>query len=201
MEALQAAGAAAVVVHGRTMEQRYKKPSDWNLVRAAVQDFAVPIVGNGDILTHYDVSPPSLPQPATQRIQLDKLYQIDLFFVSFGGVCDGGIFPRDTPKLAQAVLWLLSSLFLCLTLVSRSFPLFREELARLTHVMEYFFLPTPEFFSPPLGCHLSIACHLLRHLRPTTGLFLSFSLMSPLQKPRFRSAHRGRAPPKHHATV
>lgn len=29
---LESAGAAAVTVHGRTMEQRYKKPADWGLV-------------------------------------------------------------------------------------------------------------------------------------------------------------------------
>jgi tRNA-dihydrouridine synthase 3 len=57
VEALQLAGAAAVVVHGRTMEQRYKKPADWELVGQAVSSHDVPIIGNGDILTHYEVCP------------------------------------------------------------------------------------------------------------------------------------------------
>lgn len=79
MEALQAAGAAAVVVHGRTMEQRYKKPSDWNLVADASRDYAVPIIGNGDILTHYDVSPPSPPSQRIDPLQFRKLCRIDAF--------------------------------------------------------------------------------------------------------------------------
>ena len=52
------AGAAAVTVHGRTMEQRYKRPADWGAVqRVASQTAAaggVPVIGNGDVLTHYE---------------------------------------------------------------------------------------------------------------------------------------------------
>ena len=51
---LEAAGAAAVTVHGRTMEQRYKKPADWGLVERVAAAHSVPVVGNGDVLTHYE---------------------------------------------------------------------------------------------------------------------------------------------------
>ena len=54
-EALQNAGAAAVTIHGRTMEQRYKRAADWGLVQQVAQDLSVPIIGNGDVLTHYEV--------------------------------------------------------------------------------------------------------------------------------------------------
>lgn len=52
---LKQAGAAAVTIHGRTKEQRYKKPADWDLVRAVGRNTELPIIGNGDILTFYDV--------------------------------------------------------------------------------------------------------------------------------------------------
>jgi tRNA-dihydrouridine synthase 3 len=53
---LSSTGAAAVTVHGRTMEQRYKKPADWGLVRDTAQSISpFPLIGNGDILTHYEV--------------------------------------------------------------------------------------------------------------------------------------------------
>jgi len=51
------AGAAAVTIHGRTAQQRYSKACDWGRIRQAVVDNAeagVPIIGNGDILTHYE---------------------------------------------------------------------------------------------------------------------------------------------------
>jgi tRNA-dihydrouridine synthase 3 len=54
-EALQEAGVAAVCVHGRTMEQRYKRPADWALIQQVAQDKSVPIIGNGDVLTYYEV--------------------------------------------------------------------------------------------------------------------------------------------------
>mmetsp|Transcript_30965 Transcript_30965/g.100877 ORF Transcript_30965/g.100877 Transcript_30965/m.100877 type:complete len:436 (+) Transcript_30965:3-1310(+) len=51
---LEDAGAAAVIIHGRTKEQRYKSAADWNLIGEAVQQASIPIIGNGDILTHYE---------------------------------------------------------------------------------------------------------------------------------------------------
>ena len=54
--ALQRAGAAAVTIHGRTTEQRYTKSADWQLVARTAGDYAVPIIGNGDILTVYEVA-------------------------------------------------------------------------------------------------------------------------------------------------
>ena len=56
---LREAGAAAVTIHGRTSDARYSKAADWGLIAQCVADNGVaggnmPIVGNGDILTHYE---------------------------------------------------------------------------------------------------------------------------------------------------
>ena len=48
------AGAAAITLHARTREQRYSKAANWDLVRQLVEQCNIPIVGNGDILTHYE---------------------------------------------------------------------------------------------------------------------------------------------------
>ena len=43
------AGAAAVTVHGRTREQMYAPPVDWDTIRAVKQAVSVPVIGNGDV--------------------------------------------------------------------------------------------------------------------------------------------------------
>jgi tRNA-dihydrouridine synthase 3 len=47
-------GAAAVIVHGRTREQRYSRAADWEAVGALVRDRSIPVIGNGDVLTWYE---------------------------------------------------------------------------------------------------------------------------------------------------
>jgi tRNA-dihydrouridine synthase 3 len=48
------AGAAAIAIHGRTRDQRYGKAADWDLIGRVAAERGVPVVGNGDILTHYE---------------------------------------------------------------------------------------------------------------------------------------------------
>jgi tRNA-dihydrouridine synthase 3 len=47
-------GAAAIVIHGRTRDQRYGKAADWDLVGRVAAERTVPVIGNGDILTPYE---------------------------------------------------------------------------------------------------------------------------------------------------
>jgi tRNA-dihydrouridine synthase B len=44
-------GVAAVTVHGRTGRQGFAGAADWGAVRAVVADGALPVTGNGDIVT------------------------------------------------------------------------------------------------------------------------------------------------------
>lgn len=48
------AGVKAVIVHGRTREQRYSRAADWAAMRALVEARNIPVLGNGDILTWYE---------------------------------------------------------------------------------------------------------------------------------------------------
>ncbi len=56
VEGLREAGAQAVTIHGRSGEARYSKPANWSLLSdvARKHHHALPIIGNGDILTHYE---------------------------------------------------------------------------------------------------------------------------------------------------
>ena len=49
--ACQAGGAAAVTVHGRTRDQMYAPPVDWDVIRDVKRALSVPVIGNGDVTT------------------------------------------------------------------------------------------------------------------------------------------------------
>ncbi len=48
------AGATAVSVHGRTWKQAFSGTADWQVIREAQQQVAIPVIGNGDILQYSD---------------------------------------------------------------------------------------------------------------------------------------------------
>ena len=48
--ACQQGGAAAVTVHGRTRDQMYAPPVDWDIIRQVKQALDIPVIGNGDVI-------------------------------------------------------------------------------------------------------------------------------------------------------
>lgn len=49
-KALEAAGAAAVTVHGRTREQYYEGKADWQVIADVKSAVNIPVIGNGDVM-------------------------------------------------------------------------------------------------------------------------------------------------------
>lgn len=45
----ESVGAAAITVHGRTRQQYYKPPVDYDIIRAVRESVSVPVIANGDI--------------------------------------------------------------------------------------------------------------------------------------------------------
>lgn len=54
-KAVEAAGASAVAIHGRTAKQMYTGVADWSHIAEAKKHVNIPVIGNGDVRTPEDV--------------------------------------------------------------------------------------------------------------------------------------------------
>jgi tRNA-dihydrouridine synthase B len=53
-KAIEAGGASAVAVHGRTREQYYSGKANWDIIRQVKENINIPVIGNGDVMSGQD---------------------------------------------------------------------------------------------------------------------------------------------------
>lgn len=90
--ACEAAGAAAVTVHGRTRDQMYAPPVDWEIIGQVKRALKIPVIGNGDV---------------TSAVEAAKLYEqtgCDLVMVGRGALGSPWIFSQINAYLSGGTL-------------------------------------------------------------------------------------------------
>lgn len=81
-------GAAAVTIHGRTREQMYAPPVDWDIIASIKQAIKIPVIGNGDVVS-----------PETARSMYDHT-GCDLVMVGRGSLGNPWLFGQIADYLA-----------------------------------------------------------------------------------------------------
>jgi nifR3 family TIM-barrel protein len=89
---VEAAGACAVTVHGRTRQQLYSGKADWSWIAKVKKALSVPVFGNGDVFEPHDA------------IRLLEVAGVDGVAVARGSLGNPWLIPRITKFIDTGIL-------------------------------------------------------------------------------------------------
>ena len=103
--ALEAAGAAALSVHGRTREQQYSGRASRDAIRAVKEAVRIPVIGNGDVTKPQDVID-MVRETGVDGVMIGRaaLWDPWIFAESARALREGVVGPPPTPAERKAVL-------------------------------------------------------------------------------------------------
>lgn len=87
----EAAGAAAITIHGRTRAQQYSSKADWDAIRAVKQAVSIPVFANGDVA-----------EPA-DAVRILEYTGADAVMIGRGALGDPWIFERANALIETGV--------------------------------------------------------------------------------------------------
>jgi tRNA-dihydrouridine synthase B len=91
VKALEDGGVSFIIVHGRTVAQKYTGKADWNIISRIAELSTLPVVGNGDI-TSYDEALERLERSGCSAVMIGR-----------GAVGNPWIFSGKTPTVDEVI--------------------------------------------------------------------------------------------------
>jgi len=103
---MEAAGAAAIAVHGRTRFQFYSGKADWNEIEKTVKAVKIPVIGNGDIFSPEDAKK-MLDETGCSAVMIGRGAEGNPFIFrqtsEYLETGSSSYFPTETEKIQQAL--------------------------------------------------------------------------------------------------
>jgi len=103
--AMEASGAALVTVHGRTREQLYHGPADWEVIARVAAAVKIPVIGNGDVDSG-EAAVRMLRETGVAGVMVGRAAEGDPFiFDEIRAALDGREYvpPTDYERMCEAV--------------------------------------------------------------------------------------------------
>ena len=99
---VEAAGAGAVTIHGRTRSMLYSGAADWDIIRAVKEAVQIPVIANGDVLEPED-APRCLKRTGADLVMLGRGVFGDPWLLQRAGCAVRGEEIPERPPLAARV--------------------------------------------------------------------------------------------------
>ena len=99
---VEAAGAGAVTIHGRTRSMLYSGAADWDIIRAVKEAVSIPVIANGDVLEPED-APRCLKRTGADLVMLGRGVFGDPWLLQRAGCAVRGEEIPERPPLAARV--------------------------------------------------------------------------------------------------